>query len=134
MNDEQLIEAATDARNKAYVPYSNYSVGAALLTSGGEVYTAGNIENAAYPMTICAERTSLFKAFSDNDKDYQTLAVVADSNRPVPPCGACRQVMAELCPGDMRVLLANLDGDVQTTTVSELLPGAFNAGDMNHDK
>jgi cytidine deaminase, homotetrameric len=130
MTDKQLIEAARGAMKKAYVPYSHFHVGAALLTKSGKVFTGFNIENAAYSVCNCAERTAIFKAFSEDEKEYAALAVIAAGGRPVPPCGACRQVMSELCPPDMRVILANVNGDVQVTTVQELLPGAFHAGDM----
>lgn len=130
MEDKQLIEYAKEAREKAYVPYSNYPVGAALLTKSGKVFTGFNIENAAYSLCNCAERTALFKAFSEDEKEYTTLAVVADGKRPVPPCGACRQVLAELCPQEMKVILTNLAGDVEITSVEKLLPGAFVAEDM----
>lgn len=130
MNKEQLITAAKEARELAYVPYSKFQVGAALLTKDGKVYKGCNIENAAYSMTNCAERTALFKAISEADKDFTAIAVVADTERPVPPCGACRQVISELCPSDMKIYLTNLNGDVQELTVAELLPGAFTAGDM----
>lgn len=132
MDQETLIEAAKIARLNAYVPYSGFQVGAALLTEDGEVITGVNIENAAYPVTNCAERTALFKAYSEGKKKYKMMAVVADSDRPVPPCGACRQVMAELCAPDMVVVLSNLKGDKQETTVEALLPGAFLAKDMDH--
>lgn len=130
MNKEQLITAAKEARELAYVPYSKFQVGAALLTKDGKVYKGCNIENAAYSMTNCAERTALFKAISEADKDFTAIAVVADTERPVPPCGACRQVISELCPSDMKIYLTNLNGDIQELTVAELLPGAFSAGDM----
>ncbi|QOT00921.1 cytidine deaminase [Brevibacterium sp. JNUCC-42] len=130
MNQQQLIEQAKVAREKAYVPYSKFPVGAALLADTGKVYLGCNIENAAYPLCNCAERTALFKAYSDGDKTYQAIAVVADTPKPVPPCGACRQVMAEMCPPDMKVILSNLNGDVTVTTVSKLLPGAFTKEDL----
>ncbi|NCU18478.1 cytidine deaminase [Pallidibacillus pasinlerensis] len=131
MTKEQLLEEAKVARTYAYVPYSNFAVGAALLTEDGKIYRGCNIENAAYGMANCAERTALFKAVSEGDKNFKMIAVIADSDRPVPPCGACRQVMAELCPPDMKVILTNLNGDILETTVKELLPGAFKAEDMN---
>ncbi|AKF95087.1 cytidine deaminase [Brevibacillus laterosporus] len=130
MNQQQLIEQAKTARETAYVPYSKFPVGAALLSETGKVYLGCNIENAAYPLCNCAERTALFKAYSEGDKTYQAIAVVADTPKPVPPCGACRQVMAEMCPPDMKVILSNLSGDVTVTTVSELLPGAFTKEDL----
>ncbi len=131
MNAEQLIQEAKLAREKAYVPYSKFKVGAALLSKEGKVYHGCNIENAAYSMCNCAERTALFKAYSEGDKDYSMIAVVADTNRPVPPCGACRQVISELCSKDMKVVLTNLKGDVEELTVGELLPGAFSPEDLN---
>jgi len=131
LNIIELIEEAKKAREMAYVPYSNFPVGAALLTSDGKVYRGCNIENAAYTMCNCAERTALFKAFSEGDKNYSMLAVVADTDRPCSPCGACRQVIAELCDKEMVVVLTNLKGDIQELTVRELLPGAFSPEDLN---
>lgn len=131
MKTEQLIEEAIVARKQAYVPYSKFAVGAALLTEDGKVYHGCNIENAAYSMSNCAERTAFFKAVSEGVKNFIMLAVVADTDRPCSPCGACRQVMAEFCPSDMKVILTNLKGDVTETTVGDLLPGAFNAEDLN---
>lgn len=131
MNLEQLIEEAKRARDKAYVPYSKFAVGAALITEDGKVYHGCNIENAAYSVGNCAERTALFKAYSEGDKKFTTLVVTADTVRPVPPCGACRQVISELCPKDMKVVLTNLNGDVQELTVEELLPGAFSPEDLH---
>nr|WP_233569478.1 cytidine deaminase [Falsibacillus albus] len=131
MNTKQLIEEAKTARERAYVPYSKFKVGAALLTNDGKVYHGCNIENAAYSMCNCAERTALFKAYSDGDTQFSAIAVVADTARPVPPCGACRQVISELCSPDMKVILTNLHDDVKELTVSELLPGAFSPEDLN---
>ncbi|WP_270577766.1 cytidine deaminase [Caldibacillus thermoamylovorans] len=133
MDIEQLIEEAKEARKQAYVPYSKFAVGAALLTENGKVYRGCNIENAAYSMANCAERTAFFKAISEGEKNFKLLAVVADTDRPCSPCGACRQVISEFCPPDMKVVLTNLKGDLLETTVKELLPGAFNAGDL-HEK
>ena len=126
-----LIEEAKVAREKAYVPYSNFKVGAALLTNEGKVYHGCNIENAAYSMTNCAERTALFKAYSEGDKKFTMLAVVADTQRPIPPCGACRQVISELCDPNMKVILSNLKGNTKELTVAELLPDAFTPEDIN---
>ena len=131
MKKELLMEEAKLARDKAYVPYSKFKVGAALLSEKGVVYRGCNIENAAYSMTNCAERTALFKAVSEGDTTFKKLVVVADTEGPVSPCGACRQVISELCPKDMEVILTNLKGDVQTLTVAELLPGAFSPEDLN---
>ncbi|KMJ60540.1 cytidine deaminase [Bacillus sp. LL01] len=115
----------------AYVPYSKFKVGAALLGKDGKVYRGCNIENAAYSMCNCAERTALFKAYSDGMREYDAIAVVADTKRPVPPCGACRQVISELCAPEMKVILTNLHGDIQELTVGELLPGAFSPEDLD---
>ncbi|MGJ7912174.1 cytidine deaminase [Neobacillus sp. LXY-1] len=128
---EQLIEEAKKAREKAYVPYSKFGVGAALLTTDGTLYHGCNIENAAYSMCNCAERTALFSAYSRGDRNFKMMAVVADTERPCSPCGACRQVISELCPRDMKVILTNLKGDIQEITVEDLLPGAFSPEDLN---
>ncbi len=126
-----MIKEAIKARENAYAPYSKYPVGAALLTKNGRIYHGCNIENAAYSMCNCAERTALFKAYSEGERDFVMMAVAADSNRPVPPCGACRQVISELCPKDMKIILTNLKGNIDKVTVEELLPGAFSAEDLN---
>lgn len=130
MDKQALMAQALEARKRAYVPYSQFAVGAALLTEEGKVYLGCNIENAAYSLCNCAERTALFKAFSEGDKNYKALAVAADTPKAVTPCGACRQVMAELCPPEMPVFLTNLNGDVWETTVSALIPGAFTKEDL----
>jgi cytidine deaminase len=132
MDKQQLMERAKNARELAYVPYSNFQVGAALLTRDGEVFSGCNIENSGYSMTNCAERTAFFKAISEGHREFKALAVVADTPGPVSPCGACRQVISEFCDGDMPVYLTNLQGDVAETTVRELLPGAFKAEDMEN--
>jgi cytidine deaminase len=131
VNIEELIEEAKKAREKAYVPYSKFGVGAALLTTDGKVYHGCNIENAAYSMCNCGERSALFSAYSHGDRDFALLAVVADTERPCSPCGACRQVISELCPKDMKVVLTNLKGDIQEITVEDLLPGAFSPEDLH---
>ncbi|WP_243290598.1 cytidine deaminase [Bacillus sp. FJAT-47783] len=131
MNIEQLISEAKAARELAYAPYSKFKVGAAVLTKHGEIYKGCNIENAAYSLCNCAERTALFKAVSEGESQFSAIAVVAETKRPVPPCGACRQVISELCPKDMKVILSNLNGDVQELTVEQLLPGAFSPEDLH---
>ena len=131
INCDLLVKKAYEGRANAYTPYSNFKVGAAVLTEDDTIYTGCNIENASYGATNCAERTALFKAVSEGDKEFVAIAIVADTKRPVPPCGACRQVMVELCKQDTKVYLSNLHGDVQETTVGELLPGAFLAEDLH---
>jgi cytidine deaminase len=120
---KQLIELANEARRRAYAPYSNYPVGAALRTKSGRVYTGVNIENAAYPTGICAERVAIFKAVSEGERDFDVIAVVTDNGGS--PCGACRQVLSEF-GSDTVILIA--DGNsrlLHETTVRELLPEAF---------
>lgn len=134
MDGNRLKQAALDARQHAYVPYSRFAVGAALLDDEGRIHPGCNVENAAYGPTNCAERTALFRAVADGVKPgaFRAMAVVADSRRPVPPCGVCRQVMAELCPPDMPVWLGNLQGEWIKTEVAHLLPGAFTPRDLDH--
>ena len=120
---QALIELANEARRRAYAPYSNYRVGAALRTHSGRVFTGVNIENAAYPASICAERTAVFKAVSEGDLDLEIIAVVTDNGGS--PCGSCRQVLAEFGL-DTIVIMADGNGRiVKETTVGGLLPEAF---------
>lgn len=130
MDKMQVMEESKIARENAYVPYSKFKVGAAVLTKDGKIYHGCNIENASYSMTNCAERTAMFKAVSEGVRDFASIAVVADTDGPVSPCGACRQVIAEFCEPNMPVYLINLKGDVHETTVAELLPGAFSSEDL----
>ena len=130
MNKEQLLAQSKIARENAYVPYSKFPVGAALLAEDGTVFHGCNVENASYGLTNCAERTAIFKAVSQGVKNFKAIAIVADTEGPCAPCGACRQVIAEFCDGDMPVYLTNLKGDVLETTVKELLPGAFTPKDL----
>ncbi|WP_186278857.1 cytidine deaminase [Lysinibacillus sp. BW-2-10] len=126
-----LIEQSKIARENAYVPYSKFKVGAALLAEDGTIYQGCNIENSSYGLANCAERTAIFKAVSEGKKKFKALAVVADTQGPCAPCGACRQVISEFCAKDMPVYLTNLKGDTKLTTVGELLPGAFSPEDLN---
>lgn len=130
MKQEELIQYAIEAMKKAYVPYSKFQVGAALLTKEGEVVQGCNIENASYGLTNCAERTALYKAISEGKTSFDKLVVVASMDRPCSPCGACRQVIAEFCNPKMEVIMTNLKGDILIQTVEELLPGFFNSNDM----
>jgi cytidine deaminase len=124
----QLVQAAIQARRWAYAPYSKYAVGAALLTASGKIYEGVNIENAAYPHTICAERTAVFKAVSEGERQFAAIAVVT-SNAGM-PCGSCRQVLAEFGLETV-VWVANTNGEVlREATVGELLPGAFTPTDL----
>jgi cytidine deaminase len=127
--EDTLLEAAREVRERAYAPYSNFFVGAAVLCNSGKVYVGCNVENAAYPAGICAERSALSAAIAAGERDVVRLVVVADSPRPVSPCGMCRQVIAELAPR-AAVLLANLQGAQEETTPQALLPGAFGPNDL----
>jgi len=119
-----LISAARDARERAHAPFSHFRVGAALAAVAGEIITGCNIENASYGLTLCAERVAIFKAVSEGKREFKSLAVVVDTDELTPPCGACRQIIWELC-GDIPVTMANLDGRTETMQMSELLPKAF---------
>lgn len=132
MTRDELILKAIEARENAYVPYSKFSVGAAVLTTNGEVYLGCNIENASYGLCMCAERNALYNAYCHGvtQDDIEALAIVADTELPVSPCGACRQVINELFPKNAPIYLANLSGDVKETTIEELLPYAFDSEDL----
>ncbi|BAU27263.1 cytidine deaminase [Aneurinibacillus soli] len=134
MNNHTLLQEAIEAREKAYTPYSRFKVGAAVLTEDGELFHGCNIENAAYPLCNCAERTALFAAYAVGKCKIKKLALVADTTEPITPCGACRQVIAELCPSDMPVVMGNLLGKIRIMTASELLPGAFSQEDLKHNE
>lgn len=121
--DKELLEAALEARLRAYAPYSKFLVGAAVRTPGGKIYTGCNIENASYGLTVCAERNALFAAVGAGERSFDALCVVGDTEAPISPCGACRQVMAEFKVP--RIILANLKGDVREYTLAELLPLSF---------
>ncbi len=127
---EKLIDLAKEARERAYVPYSHFKVGACVLTEDGKAYQGCNIENASYGLTNCAERTALFNAYANGERKLKAIAVVADTEGPVSPCGACRQVMMELGGEDMVVILSNMKGDYAVVTVKDLLPGAFTSKDL----
>ncbi|QHS22550.1 cytidine deaminase [Virgibacillus sp. MSP4-1] len=130
MDKQTLINYAKEIWDQAYVPYSRFNVGAALLTKDGKVFKGCNIENAAYPVSCCAERVAIFKAVSEGETEFSQLAVIADSDRPVPPCGSCRQVMSEFFEPDMEVIVTNMKGDVKSMTVEELLPFSFTSDDL----
>lgn len=128
MTDAELMEVAKAYRLRAYAPYSHFKVGAAVLTRAGHVYSGCNIENASYPVACCAERTAIFKAVSEGERDIEALAVVADTDGPCAPCGMCRQAISEFhIP---RILMGNLKGEVREVTLAELLPFAFSESDL----
>ena len=126
MDNHELIKAAMEAKEHAYVPYSHFRVGAALLTSDGRVFQGCNIENAGYTPTNCAERTAFFKAVYEGVRDFEAIAVNGDADDYLYPCGVCRQVMAEFCdPKTFRILVSNKNGDYLEYTLEQLFPGAF---------
>jgi cytidine deaminase len=122
--DQDLIEAARTAREKAFAPYSNFRVGAAVRTKSGKIFTGCNIENATLGLTLCAERVAIFKAVSEGEREFDAIAVVCDTEILTPPCGPCRQIIWEFC-GDIPVVLANLKGKVERETSRSFLPRPF---------
>ncbi|GAB4526426.1 MAG: cytidine deaminase [Anaerolineae bacterium] len=122
MTHDELIASATASRERAYAPYSSFKVGAALLGKSGRVYTGCNVENAAYGPSMCAERTAIFKAVSEGEREFRSIAVVTENG--ASPCGVCRQVMMEFAP-DMTVIIADTRGNTRLTTVRDLLPDGF---------
>ena len=127
MDKLELINKAKEARELSYSPYSKFKVGAALLTKDGKVYFGSNVENSSYPLCMCAERNALYNAMMHGEKknNFEALALIADTDEPCSPCGACRQVMSELLPKEAKIYMANMKGDVQETNTQELLPFAF---------
>jgi len=121
----KLYDEAMNAREKAYAPYSTFKVGAAILTKSGKIYTGCNIENASYSLTCCAERTAIFTAITQGEREFVKMVIIADSEDPISPCGACRQVMAEFFHEKMPIYLMNLSKNCKRMTVQELLPDSF---------
>lgn len=132
ISQQELIEIAIEAREKSYSPYSNFAVGAAILCTDGSVYIGANIENASYPLCMCAERNAIYNAMMDGktSEDFLALAVVADTEGPCSPCGACRQVISELLPEDADIIMSNLGGQTRVVEVADLLPFAFDGKDL----
>lgn len=132
MEKELLVQKAKEARELSYSPYSRFKVGAAVLTKDGKVFLGANIENSSYPLCMCAERNALYGAYMGGYKkdDIAALALIADTDEPCSPCGACRQVISELMPNKAPIYMANLKGTVKETNAEELLPFAFSAEDL----
>ena len=135
MNERELIREAILAMNRAYTPYSNYKVGAALLTKDGKIYQGCNIENAAYSPTNCAERTAFFRAVYEGERDFAAICVVGGKDGVLtefaPPCGVCRQVMMEFCnPETFKIILATSEDHFEVHTLKELLPLGFGPGNL----
>lgn len=135
MDNKALVKEALEAREMAYTPYSNFAVGAALLTKDGKIYRGCNIENASYTPTNCAERTAIFKAVSEGEREFAAIAVVGGpaGNPPVDfcyPCGVCRQVMAEFCDDDFVVLIGKSEDEIREHTLADILPHTFREKDL----
>ncbi len=130
INREDLIKAAMEAKEHAYVPYSKFRVGAALLTKEGKIYQGCNIENAGYTPTNCAERTAFFKAVYEGERNFEAIAVNGDADDYLYPCGVCRQVMAEFCTPDFKVFVSKKNGEYLEFTLAEILPGAFTPAEL----
>lgn len=125
MDSKALIQEAIEAKKNSYSPYSNFAVGAALLCKDGKIYRGCNIENGAYPTSMCAERVALFKAVSEGERDFIGIAIVSSSGEITPPCGACRQALSEFVKGDFKVILAKNQDEYKTYDFAELLPLSF---------
>jgi cytidine deaminase len=134
MTDRELLDLAIEARKYSYAPYSEFHVGAALLTKSGKVYKGCNIENASFGATNCAERTAIFKAVSEGCREFEAIAIAGGAEgadgKPViedfcPPCGVCRQVLSEFCSRDFKIILVNGKGEQKIFTLGELLPESF---------
>ncbi len=125
INEKELVERAISAKSKSIATYSNFHVGAALLTDAEEIILGANIENASYGLTICAERTAVFQALLDGKRKFKAIAVAGDSEEYLPPCGACRQILMEFCGKDLKVIMINVKGETKTLTMGDLLPHSF---------
>ena len=126
---DSLIDAARRARENAHAKFSNFKVGAALLSSSGKIYGGCNVENATYGLTVCAERVAIFKAISEGERRFDAIAVVTDTGALTPPCGACRQLIWEFC-GDVPVVMANLQGRMDVVPMSQLFPKPFDSSSL----
>ncbi|MCR5185162.1 MAG: cytidine deaminase [Bacilli bacterium] len=132
MNKEELVSKAKEARKLSYSPYSHFAVGAAILTKDGKVFLGANIENSSYPLCMCAERNAIYNAYLNGYKkeEISALALIADTEEPCSPCGACRQVISELLKEDAPIYMANMKGEIKETNAKELLPFAFSGDDL----
>jgi len=127
---EKMFKKAKEAQKNAYVPYSEFPLGAAVLTEDGSIYTGVNIENASFGLTNCAERSAIFTAVSQGERKIEALLIVSSTKNPVPPCGSCRQVIQEFADGDIEIVMMTAEGKELTMTSTELLPGAFSNNDL----
>jgi cytidine deaminase len=131
---DKLIKAAIRAKDNAYAPYSKFHVGAALLTSDDEIILGANVENASYSLTMCAERLAVFKGIFEGKKSFKAVAIAGNTDEPLPPCGACRQVLAELCGLELQVIMISKTGETKELKMKELLPYSFESKQLNVDE
>ncbi len=124
-NIKKLLDAAQKAKENAYAPYSHFHVGAALITPGGNIYSGCNVENTSYGLTICAERNAIFKMAAEGERQISEILVIGDTEEFLPPCGACRQVIAEFSKKETAVYMCNKNGDIKKSTVDEIIPYTF---------
>ena len=132
MNYNNLITQAKNAKELSYSPYSNFRVGAALLAKDGNIYKGANIENASYGLTMCAERTAAYAGMLDKQKEFSAIAIVSDSNDYIPPCGACRQVLLELCGNNLEVIITNGKDESKIYKIRDLIPFSFGDEQLNN--
>jgi len=132
MNNKELVARANEAKKLSYSPYSKFRVGAALQTKGGNIYHGANIENASYGLTICAERTAAFAAKLAGESEFSAIAITSDSKDFIPPCGACRQVLLELCGHDLDVIITNGSNEQKIFKIEELIPFSFGDEQLNN--
>ncbi len=128
---KELYDAAIKVKGKAYAPYSDFHVGSALRTKSGKIFTGCNVENSSYGVTICAERNAIFKMVSEGEQEISSILVIGDTEKFLPPCGACRQVIAEFSKEDTPVIMCNKKGEFKESTVGEVLPFGFS---LNEDR
>ena len=126
---DALVAAALRVRDNAHAPFSRFKVGAAVQDESGQIFTGCNVENATYGLTVCAERVAIFKAMSEGERNFDAIAVVTDTDKLTPPCGACRQLIWEFC-GDVPVILSNLKGKTETLQMRDLFPKPFDSSNL----
>ncbi|MBA4407393.1 cytidine deaminase [bacterium] len=124
-NAKDLVQQAINAKSRAMPTYSNFHVGAALISKSGKIYLGANIENSSYGLTMCAERTAVFTALIDGEREFEAIAIAGDSEEYISPCGACRQVLVELCGKGLQVFMVNNKGEFKQNTMDELIPFSF---------
>ena len=131
MNYSDLLQIAIKAKTHSYSPYSKFKVGAVLVAKDGSLYSGVNVENSSFGLTNCAERTALFKAVSEGQREFKTIVLASDANDFIPPCGACLQVLNEVCGPELEVVMSNSDNEIRILKIKELLPLTFNKEYLN---